>query len=149
MRKSVWDKYVASIRQDAKYFGNWLRWMGNEVMVLKPRPEALENYELAYGASASTFERTPANYTYHKANVAIDQNVDFNKKENIQDLDTVLYLPNNKIETGDLLQVEKLGRIFTYQLEPLDDYQNFLYRTIARLIDVQDLNGQHKGMRTG
>ena len=148
MRKSVVDKYIASIRQDAKYFANWLKWMGNEVMVLKPRPESLENYELAYGASASTFERTPENYKYYKAHIAIDAMLDFNKKENIQDLDTVLYLPNNKIETGDLVQVEKLGRIFTYQLDPLDDYQNFLYRTYAHLIDVQDLNGQHKGMRT-
>ena len=148
MRKSVVDRYLDSIRQDAKYFANWLKWMGNEVMVLKPKPEALQNYELAYGASASTFERTPENYAYSKAYITIDAMLDFNKKENVQDLDTVLYLPNQEIQTGDLVQVEKVGRLFTYQLEPLDNYQNFLFRTYAHLIDVQDLTGQHTGMRT-
>lgn len=149
MRKSVVDKYIASIRQDAKYFAKWLEWAGNEVLVLKPRPEALENYELAYGANASTFERTPENYTYHTAYITVDQLIDFNKMENVQDLDTVLYLPNNKIESGDLIQFEKLGRLFTYQPEPLDNYQNFLYRAVIHLVDVQDLSGtQHRGMRT-
>jgi len=149
MRKSVVDRYVESIRQDAKYFRNWLKWMGTEVMVLKPREEALENYELAYGATASTFERTPENYTYSKAYVAIDPLIDFNQKENILDLDCVIYLPNSEIHTGDLVQFEKLGRMFTYQVEPLFDYQNFLYRSIFKLIDVEDLDKtNHTGLRT-
>ena len=147
MRKSVVDKYLDLVRGDAKYFANYLKWMGTEVNVLKPRPEALENYELAYGASASTFERSPENYSYSKAWISLDA-LDFGKKENVHDLDILVYLPNQEVGTGDLIQFEKVGRLFTYQAEPLDNYQNFVYRTVLKLIDVEDLDNQHPGLRT-
>lgn len=147
MRTSVVDKYLNLVRNDARYFANYLKWMGTEVNVLKARPESLENYELAYGATASTFERNPENYSYSKAWISLDS-LDFGKKENVHDLDILVYLPNNELMTGDLIQFEKLGRLFTYQVEPLDNYQNFVYRTILKLLDVEDLDGQHPGLRT-
>ena len=147
MRNSMIDKYLDLVRSDAKYFANYLKWMGNEVQVLKPRQEALENYELAYGATASTFERNPSNYAYSKAWITLDS-LDFGKKENVNDLDSIVYLPNNNIGTGDLIQLEKVGRLFTYQVEPLDNYQNFIYRAQLKLIDVEDLDDQHPGLRT-
>lgn len=147
MRKSVIDNYLDLIRSDAKYFANYLKWMGTEVQVLKARPEALENYELAYGASASTFERNPTNYTYSKAWISLDS-LDFGRRENVHDLDIVVFLPNNELYSGDLIQFEKVGRLFTYQVDPPENYQNFIYRAQLRLIDVEDLTKQHTGLRT-
>jgi hypothetical protein len=138
MRKSVVDKYLSVIRNDANYFKNYLKWMGTEVFVLKPKIEVLEKYQTAYGASMSTFERNAANYTYTKAYISIDS-LDFGKKENIHDLDIVIYIPEIELKTGDLVQFEKLGRLYTYQAEPLENYQNFIFRSILRLTDVDDL----------
>jgi len=138
MRKSVIDKYLALIRGDANYFKNYLKWMGTEVFVLKPKLDVLEKYQTSYGASMSTFERNSSNYNYITAWISLDS-LDFGKKENIHDLDIVIYIPDIDLKTGDLIQFEKLGRLYTYQAEPLENYQNFIYRTVLRLLDVDDL----------
>jgi len=142
MRKSVVDKYLALVRGDANYFKNYLKWMGTEVNVLKPKEE-LQKYQTAYGKSASTFERNSSNYNYIKAWISLDS-LDFGKKENIHDLDIVIYVPEVNLKTGDLIQFEKLDRLYTYQAEPLENYQNFIYRTVLRLLDVDDLGGKQE-----
>lgn len=138
MRISVTDKYLDLVRGDAKYFAKWLEWSGTEVTVLKPKKEAIEAYVIAYGAQASTFSRTPEYYTFHKGYISIDS-LDFGLKENVQDQDAIVYLPDTEIDSGDLLQFERVGKRFTYQIEPLQNYQNFVYRSALRLIDVEEL----------
>ena len=138
MRISVSDKYLNLIRGDAKYFANWLKWSGTEVTVLKPKKEEIEAYEIAYGKQASTFSRTPQYYTFHKGFVSVDS-LDFGLKENIQDTDVLVYLPDTEIDSGDLLQFERVDKRFTYQIEPLQNYQNFMYRAALRLLDVENL----------
>ena len=53
MRISVSDKYLELVRNDAKYFAEWLRWSGTEVTVLTMAPpfaEAALREALALGA---------------------------------------------------------------------------------------------------
>ena len=138
MRISVTDKYLNLVRGDAKYFAKWLEWSGTEVTVLKPKKDVIEAYEIAYGAQASTFSRTSEYYTFHKGYISIDS-LDFGLKENVQDTDAIVYLPNTEIDSGDMLQFERVGKRFTYQIEPLQNYQNFVYRSSLRLIDVEEL----------
>lgn len=136
MRTSVVDKYLDLVRDDAKYFSRWLEWSGTEVRVLKLKKEEVEKYELAFGTSATTFERTPKYYRFITGYMSLDS-LDFGKKENVHDLDILVYLPNTEIDTGDLIQFEKVGKLFTYQIEPIENYQNFVYRSALRLLDVE------------
>ena len=138
MRISVSDKYLELVRNDAKYFAEWLRWSGTEVTVLKPIKEAIEAYEIAYGKQASTFSRTSEYYTFHKSYISVDS-LDYGLKENVQDTDVLIFLPDNTIDSGDLVQFDRVGKRFTYQIEPLQNYQNFIYRASLRLLDVEDL----------
>ena len=138
MRISVTDKYLNLVRGDAKYFAKWLEWSGTEVTVLKPKRDVIEAYVTAYGAQMSTFSRTPEYYTFHKGYMSIDS-LDFGLKENVQDQDVIVYLPNTEIDSGDLVQFERVGKRFTYQIETLKNYQNIVYRSSLRLIDVEEL----------
>ena len=54
-------------------------------------------------------------------------------------MNILVYFPNTEIDAGDLVQFEKNGKKYTYQVEPLENYQNFLYRTALSLIDAEDL----------
>ena len=136
MRTSVIDKYLEIVRDDAKYFSKWLKWSGTEVQVLKLKKEEVEKYEVAFGTSATTFERTPKYYRFITGYMSLDS-LDFGKKENVHDLDILVYLPNSEIDAGDLIQFVKSGKLFTYQIEPLENYQNFVYRSALRLLDVE------------
>ena len=136
MRTSVVDKYLDLVRDDAKYFSKWLEWSGTEVRVLKLKKEEVEKYELTFGTSATTFERTPKYYRFITGYMSLDS-LDFGKKENVHDLDILVYLPNTEIDTGDLIQFVKVGKLFTYQIEPIENYQNFVYRSALRLLDVE------------
>lgn len=138
MRTSVTDKYLELVRGDSTYYAKWLEWSGTEVSILKPKKEEVEKYMVTFGTSASTFERTPKYYTFKKGFAAVDS-LDFGKKENIHDLNILVYFPNTEIDAGDLVQFEKNGKKYTYQVEPLENYQNFLYRTALSLIDAEDL----------
>lgn len=141
MRISVTDKYLDLVRGDAKYFAKWLEWSGTEVTVLKPKRDVIEAYEIAYGVQASTFSRTSEYYTFHKGYISIDS-LDFGLKENVQDTDVLIFLPDTEIDSGDMVQFERVGKRFTYQIEPLQNYQNFVYRSNLRLIDVEEVKNK-------
>lgn len=138
MRTSVTDKYLELVRGDSAYYSKWLEWSGTEVYVLKLKKDEVEKYMVTFGTSASTFERTPRYYNFKKGYMAVDS-LDFGKKENIHDLNILVYLPNTEIDAGDLIQFEKNHKKYTYQIEPLENYQNFLYRTAISLLDVEDV----------
>lgn len=138
MNQSIFEKYNQMIQNDAKYFSNWLRWAGTEVTVLKPKISVIQEYVTAYGASLSTFERTPEYYDITTAYISLDP-LEFGKKENVQELDSLIYSGDTELKPGYFVQLKRGNKIFTYTVDPYENYQNFAYRTILRLVDVLDL----------
>lgn len=138
MRQSVLDRYMNFMRGDAKYFEQYLKWSGTEVVVLKPRKDVIENYVTAFGTSASTFERIPKYYTFITGYINVDP-LAFGYKENVADIEVLVYLPNTKIDAGDLLQFERTHKRYTYSINPLQNYQDFLYMSTIRLLDVEEI----------
>ena len=93
MRTSVTDKYLELVRGDSAYYSKWLEWSGTEVYVLKLKKDEVEKYMVTFGTSASTFERIPKYYDFKKGYMAVDS-LDFGKKENVHDLNILVYPPN-------------------------------------------------------
>lgn len=141
MRVSVVDKYLKLVRPDQKLYARWLKNYGTEVQVLKPRKDTMEEFIIAYGESASTFDRTPSWYEFHTGYMSVDS-LEFSRPENVTDTDILIFLPDMVIEPGFLVQYKKLGRVYTYQVDTVENYQDYMFRTVLRAIDVVDERGE-------
>lgn len=138
MRTSVVDKYIKTVKPDQKLYSRWLRNYGTEVQILKPKKREMENYVISYGASSSTFERIPKWYDFKIGYASVDA-LDFSRPENVHDSDVFIHFSEDgELGSGDLVQFSKNNKIYTYQVDIVENYHNFLYRTVLRSLDVEN-----------
>jgi hypothetical protein len=134
METSIIDQYYNMIRNDRKYFDNYLKIYGTEIHLMTPKnTRQLNDYKIAFGAA--TFANDVIKYNTTITHMII-ADLDLDKVENMTNAQYQVIIPYRLYE-GSLIQYDHLFKTYTLEVgEIIESIEDYIYRCILRLNNI-------------